>query len=123
MQQLVELIDAANLSEYVALDFTLSSHMNYYTGMLFEVFAEGSGFALGNGGRYDGLLQHFGTKVGATGFGIRVDRLLEVIPSKPTTSESIGVIFEEEALFIKALEMANSLREEGKELHCSHVKG
>ncbi|PYF05968.1 ATP phosphoribosyltransferase regulatory subunit [Ureibacillus chungkukjangi] len=123
MQQLVELIDAANLSEYVALDFTLSSHMNYYTGMLFEVFAEGSGFALGNGGRYDGLLHHFGTKVGATGFGIRVDRLLEVIPSKPTTSESIGVIFEEEALFIKALEMANSFREEGKRVTLQSRKG
>ena len=53
----MKLIESGNLSEYVSFDFTLSSHMNYYTGMLFEIFAEGSGFPLGNGGRYDGLLQ------------------------------------------------------------------
>ena len=112
MQKLIDLIDRAQLSQYVALDFTISSHMNYYTGMLFEVFAQGSGFALGNGGRYDGLLHHFGSDVGATGFGIRVDRLLEVIPQKEK-SEQIAVLIFEENHFTKALEVAATLREEG----------
>ncbi|RHW36638.1 ATP phosphoribosyltransferase regulatory subunit [Lysinibacillus yapensis] len=122
MQQLLELIDTAGLSEYVALDFTLSSHMNYYTGMLFEVFADGSGFALGNGGRYDGLLKHFGSEVGATGFGLRVDRLLEVIPSKPSAAQTVAVLFEDEA-FSKALQTANALREEGKRVTLQSQKG
>lgn len=122
MQQLMELINVANLSEYVALDFTLSSHMNYYTGMLFEVFAEGSGFALGNGGRYDGLLQHFGSEVGATGFGIRVDRLLEVVPKKESTEQTVAVIFNDEQ-FSKAIELASNLREEGKRVTLQAKKG
>lgn len=71
MQQLAQLLEMADLADYVAFDFTLSSHMSYYTGMLFEVFAVGSGFLLGNGGRYDGLLEVFGSQVGATGFSIR----------------------------------------------------
>ncbi len=122
MQQLMELINVAKLSQYVALDFTLSSHMNYYTGMLFEVFAEGSGFALGNGGRYDGLLHHFGSEVGATGFGIRVDRLLEVVPSIKSTEQTVAIIFNDEN-FIKALELANNLREEGKRVTLQAQKG
>lgn len=113
MRSLADLIKQANLSEYVAFDFTLSSHMNYYTGMLFELFAEGSGFPLGNGGRYDGLLHRFGSEVGATGFGIRVDRLLEVLPTTQTKDKTVAIIFEDSE-FIKALYLANTLRTEGK---------
>lgn len=122
MQQLSELINLANLSEYVSFDFTLSSHMNYYTGMLFEVFAEGSGFALGNGGRYDGLLNHFGSDVGATGFGVRVDRVLEVLPKQPSKDETAVIIFNDQQ-FTKALELANSLRHEGKRVTLQAKKG
>ncbi|SOC40124.1 ATP phosphoribosyltransferase regulatory subunit [Ureibacillus acetophenoni] len=112
MRQLAEIINLANLSKYVSFDFTLSSHMNYYTGMLFEIFAEGSGFPLGNGGRYDGLLHHFGSDVGATGFGIRVDRLLEIIPNQKTEEKTVAIIFEDEE-FIKALDLSITLRTEG----------
>lgn len=113
MRSLADLIKQANLSEYVAFDFTLSSHMNYYTGMLFELFAEGSGFPLGNGGRYDGLLHRFGSDVGATGFGIRVDRLLEVLSTTQSNEKTVAIIFEDSE-FIKALNLANTLRTEGK---------
>lgn len=113
MKDLYELITIANLSEYVAFDFTLSSHMNYYTGMLFELFAQGSGFPLGNGGRYDGLLKEFGSEVGATGFGIRVDRLLEVLPTTKSEDETVAIIFGENQ-FKQALELANDYRNEGK---------
>ena len=113
MERLEQLLDAAGLSEYVAFDFTITSHMNYYTGMLFEVFASGSGFPLGNGGRYDGLLEEFGSKVGATGFSIRVDRLLETLAQVEIEEESVLVLFEEQ-YFVEALDYAKKLRLAGK---------
>lgn len=113
MQNLEQLLDGAGLSRLIAFDFTISSHMNYYTGMLFEVFATGSGFPLGNGGRYDGLLEEFDRPVGATGFGIRVDRLLETISKDTVKEESVVVLFED-GYFVQALEKANTLRAEGK---------
>ncbi|OZS78283.1 hypothetical protein CF394_05860 [Tetzosporium hominis] len=73
--------DLPELKEHFQLDPLVVSHMHYYTGMVFEVYAEGSGFALGNGGRYDDLLEQFGMKVGATGFSIRLDYLLEILPT------------------------------------------
>lgn len=111
MRQLEQLIEQAGLIDYIAFDFTLSSHMNYYTGMLFEVFATGSGFPLGNGGRYDGLLEHFGTTVGATGFGLRVDRLLEAMPIQEIDNAKTLVLFEPQA-FSQALKQATLLREQ-----------
>lgn len=114
MQQLAKLLEVADLADYVAFDFTLSSHMSYYTGMLFEVFATGSGFPLGNGGRYDGLLNVFGSNVGATGFSIRVDRLLETLATQTAEQgETIAVLFEE-ANFERALALVKEYRVAGK---------
>lgn len=113
MKQLSNLMNQMNLSDYVTFDFTLSSHMNYYTGMLFEVFANGSGFPLGNGGRYDGLLQYFGNDVGATGFGINVDRLLEVIPKTEKEETSVVIIYDEHK-FAEANMLAEQHRKQQK---------
>ena len=41
------------LKQYVKFDLTIVSHMSYYTGILFEVYAGNVGFPIGNGGRYD----------------------------------------------------------------------
>lgn len=114
MQKLAQLLEVADLADYVAFDFTLSSHMSYYTGMLFEIFASGSGFPLGNGGRYDGLLEVFGSKVGATGFSIRVDRLLETLNDQSDKRPEATVVLFEEVQFEVALAKAKALRAAGK---------
>ncbi|MEF7495328.1 ATP phosphoribosyltransferase regulatory subunit [Lysinibacillus sphaericus] len=114
MQQLAQLLEMADLAAYVTFDFTLSSHMSYYTGMLFEVFALGSGFPLGNGGRYDGLLEVFGSKAGATGFSIRVDRLLETLHGQSEMQQEATVVLFDEEQFEAALIKVNTLRAAGK---------
>ncbi|KGA84699.1 ATP phosphoribosyltransferase [Lysinibacillus fusiformis] len=114
MQQLAQLLEMADLADYVTFDFTLSSHMSYYTGMLFEIFALGSGFPLGNGGRYDGLLEVFGSKAGATGFSIRVDRLLETLNGQSEGQQEATVVLFEEEQFEAALLQVNTLRGAGK---------
>lgn len=122
MQSLWQLLVVAGFEEYIAYDFTLSSHMSYYTGMLFEVFAEGSGFPLGNGGRYDGLLTYFGADVGATGFGLRVDRILEAMPRVQRELDTVLVLFEAGS-FKEAHEKANSLREANRSVTLQSVAG
>lgn len=93
----------------VSFDFSLSSHMSYYTGMLFEIHAAGSGFSIGNGGRYDELFKQFNEKVGATGFGIRVDRLLEVLP-KQLMKEKRTLLLFDKGSFSKANVLAEARR-------------
>jgi ATP phosphoribosyltransferase regulatory subunit len=112
LSDLSSLLENAGLSKMITYDLTLTSEMSYYTGMLFEVFASGSGFAIGNGGRYDGLLQEFNSDVGATGFGLRVDRLLEVM-STTTTRDPHTLIFFDSGNYVKAVDNAKKLRKQG----------
>jgi len=93
----------------ISFDFSLASHMSYYTGMLFEIHAAGSGFSIGNGGRYDELFKQFNESVGATGFGIRVDRLLEVLP-KQLTKEKRTLLLFDKGSFSKANVLAEARR-------------
>ena len=122
MRSLAKILEAAGYESYMAFDFTLASHMSYYTGMLFEVFASGSGFPLGNGGRYDGLLEHYGSKVGATGFGLRVDRVFEAMPKIEVEADDVLVLFSADR-FSDALQQANFLREQGKHVTFQSYEG
>jgi ATP phosphoribosyltransferase regulatory subunit len=100
--------------EKIKLDLTLVSHMSYYTGILFEVYAGNVGFPIGNGGRYDLLLKKFGKSSGATGFAIRLDRLLE----------ALGGAGEKEALhcIIFSAERRREAYEKAKEMRKSGIK-
>jgi ATP phosphoribosyltransferase regulatory subunit len=112
LNELASILNQAGLSDKVTYDLTLTSEMSYYSGVLFEVFASGTGFAIGNGGRYDGLLKEFNSSVGATGFGLRVDRLLEVLaPSRDTKAHTL--IFFDESHYVSAKNMAKELRSDG----------
>lgn len=122
MEQLASILEIADVAKYIAFDFTLASHMNYYTGMLFEVYAARSGFSLGNGGRYDGLLSDFGKDVGAIGFGMRIDYLVEVMPKQEIEKDDVLVLFVSTQLK-EALETAETLRAQGKRTTLQAIEG
>lgn len=120
LQKLLEF----QLNDYsiVSFDFSLASHMSYYTGMLFEIHAPGSGFSIGNGGRYDELFKQFSEKVGATGFGIRVDRLLEVLP-KNVVNEKHTLLLFDKGSFSKANVLAEARRNAGERVTLQFAEG
>ncbi|MEM7482471.1 MAG: ATP phosphoribosyltransferase regulatory subunit [Acidobacteriota bacterium] len=52
----------------------------YYDGLVFRVYAAGSGRSCGSGGRYDRLFRGLGAEVPAVGFSFGLDRLAEALP-------------------------------------------
>lgn len=65
------------------VDDSLVRGLDYYTGTVFEITAEGLGAqdAVCGGGRYDGLISELGgPEVPGIGFAIGEDRLLDVLP-------------------------------------------
>src|SRR6202035_3094767 len=65
----------------LALDLTLARGLNYYTGTIFEVKAQGVQMgSIGGGGRYDDLTGTFGVP-GIPGVGVSfgVDRIYDVM--------------------------------------------
>lgn len=93
LQEIWELLNGYGVSQDVILDLTLIGFLNYYTGAVFEGFAEGYGFPVLSGGRYDHLLRRFGTDAPATGFALKVDRLLEVSQIQPEQPERVVVAY------------------------------
>ncbi len=47
----------------------------YYSGLIFELFADGVGYEVGRGGRYDDLIGRYGPSSPSTGFAIHLERL------------------------------------------------
>ncbi|MCL2615405.1 MAG: histidine--tRNA ligase family protein [Dehalococcoidia bacterium] len=72
----VEMIESMGLAYQI--DFTCGKGFEYYTGMIFRLFA--GEVNVGGGGRYDKLVETMGgTSAPAAGFGLYIDRLSALI--------------------------------------------
>ncbi len=81
---LLSLFDAAassGLGGHLTADLGEVRGFAYYTGTIFNLYAAGTGDAVGSGGRYDELLGRFGWALPAAGFGLDLDRLAEALES------------------------------------------
>jgi len=76
LRRVHQLLDAAGVADHVQFDLAQVRGMDYYTGILFQVFVPGLGFPICSGGRYDDLIAHFGADLPAVGFAMGVERLL-----------------------------------------------
>src|SRR6266568_511930 len=83
-------VTAAGLSEHLLLDMGEVRRMEYYTGLVFDIYAEGVGGEIGGGGRYDHLIGRFGRELSATGFALDLDCLLQLIAARPPAASPIG---------------------------------
>lgn len=97
---------------------TLARGLNYYTGMIFEIYAAGFPGAVAAGGRYDNLLGMF-TKEGlpACGGSIGIERVLEVLAGReaprPAPPAEVLMTVWDEASRLDALRLAAAIREKG----------
>lgn len=78
---LSDLLKAYGVEKYVSYDFGAVSRFRYYTGIIFTGYAYGTGEPVLSGGRYDRLLENFGTEGEAVGFGIFCDELYSALKS------------------------------------------
>lgn len=75
LKTIYERLSALGLQDKIIIDLSLVHRSNYYTGIVFRGYAEGSGITVLSGGRYDGLIKEFGEDLPATGFGVQTDAL------------------------------------------------
>ena len=122
LQNLWKQLEAFQVESFVKLELNTVQHMSYYTGILFEVYAANVGSPVGNGGRYDELLRKFDCSAPATGFAIRLDRLLLALGKMGTTVRKYGIIFSEEQR-MEAFEEAKKLRQDGKIVVLQNITG
>jgi ATP phosphoribosyltransferase regulatory subunit len=76
LERLTDALAAHGVAETVMIDLSIIRDFDYYTGIVFEGHTAAVGAPLGGGGRYDRLLEQFGVPLPATGFAVRIDRVL-----------------------------------------------
>jgi histidyl-tRNA synthetase len=108
-EKTLKLLDAYGVD--YSLDFGIARGLDYYTGMVFEVYAEGLGAQkqVCGGGSYQ-LIQLFGGgDVPSTGFGIGFDRIMEICPLAPPVPKNVMIISKPET-HLEAIKIALEFR-------------
>lgn len=119
-QIIAAMLDLGMPEEAIAYNPTLARGLDYYTGMIFEVFVPD--YPLGSyagGGRYDKLIEQLGgPSIPATGVAFGFDRMVEgaielgLIPLTESITQVLVTVFDEETQK-HSLRIANQLREAG----------
>ena len=91
LEAVVAELAALGLEGRIRLDLSEVRDFDYYTGLVFEIHAPGSGLELGGGGRYDSLLGRFGREMPAVGFYLSLDRVSELLAKRGVTSKDAEV--------------------------------
>ena len=84
----VRALSEAGLGGRIAIDLGEVRGLDYYTGLVFRLFAPGLGFEVGGGGRYDTLLARFGRPLPAVGFMLGLDRVALLLERQGTLPEA-----------------------------------
>ena len=88
LERLCEVAESLGLGERVSVDLADVSGLDYYTGLVFKIYVEGSGARVGAGGRYDELTANFGGREPAVGFVLDLDTLTEILAREGDGAEN-----------------------------------
>lgn len=121
LREIMEMVNAAGLSDKVEVDPSIARGLSYYTGPVFETILEdcpeiGSVFS---GGRFDDLIGEFLDKdVPGVGASIGVDRLIAALRKLNLTKEipyvaPVIILIQDEKLRPELVNLAHELREAG----------
>ena len=85
LRELIEYAKSFGYVEYIVVELSLARGLDYYTGPVFEVLAEGyeNYGSIAGGGRYDGIINLMGGgSTPATGISFGIERLVPLIETK-----------------------------------------
>ncbi|MCR5100742.1 MAG: ATP phosphoribosyltransferase regulatory subunit, partial [Butyrivibrio sp.] len=113
------------LEKYVSFDLGMMSKNNYYTGVIFNAYTYGVGDAIAKGGRYDNLLEKFGSPAPAIGFMIVIDDLIAALYRQNIElkeENDTEIIYYNDSNYSELLKKAQKMRSEGKNVILSQER-
>lgn len=119
LRTILELVNKSGYKIDLTVDAGFARGLEYYTGMVFEIFVPDLDIALGGGGRYDRLIELFGGEpTPAVGVAHGMDRITlamenQKIDFKAKEERTIIVVPIKEELKTEVLKIARLLRDAG----------
>jgi len=113
--------EAFGIEPYIVVDLSLARGLDYYTGPVYEVYAEGfeEYGSIAGGGRYDELIELFGSEpTPATGVSLGIERIVPLMEKKGAFEDlelgpRVYVASASDAVRAEAIEVAQKLRRSG----------
>jgi ATP phosphoribosyltransferase regulatory subunit len=116
LREVYRILISAGWKDHLLIDLAEIRGFDYYTGIIFEVFAKDLGVPLGRGGRYDSLIEKFGSPCPSTGFAYDVEQLqwawqktVGPVPGIPVDV----LVLETQRDMVRLFRMAKTIREKG----------
>lgn len=117
LHDIYELLKVYGVANNVSFDLGVIRDFNYYTGMVFEVYAPSIGYPICGGGRYDKMLSDFGTDCPATGFALGIERLMLALNKQ----KCVDNVYKKKGIYVayaanmrnEAIKKVTKLRENG----------
>lgn len=116
LKELYIQLEKVGLADKIIIDLSLVNRTNYYTGIIFKGYLEGSGISVVSGGRYDCLVGEFGKDMPSTGFGIEIGALTSVMIARNEVEAEKNpqiLIWGEDEYITDALKYSKELRKDG----------
>jgi len=119
LHEILELVSESGCKIDITVDAGFARGLEYYTGMIFEVYVPDVDIALGGGGRYDRLIELFGgDPTPAVGVAHGIDRIMlaaqmQTPMPKIDRGKTVMVIPTKEELRAEALKISQMLRDAG----------
>jgi histidyl-tRNA synthetase len=119
LRETLDLVSESRCKINMTVDAGFARGLEYYTGMIFEVYVPDIDVALGGGGRYDKLVELFGGEpTPAVGVAHGIDRIALALKTQKTTmktanEKTVVVVPINEDLRAEALKISRMLRDVG----------
>jgi len=120
LQEIIELTRNSGVKSEILIEAGFARGLEYYTSMIFEAYVpelEGTGLALGGGGRYDKLIELFGGEpTPAVGVAPGIDRIVLAMKKQKASAKTerqkrVLIIPIREEMRAEAFEVSAALRE------------
>lgn len=112
LERLASRLGDLGYKDYITFDLGITPSVNYYTGIIFRGFIEGSGKIVLSGGRYDNLINSAKKDFKAIGFSINIDELIKILPINLELKTKFKIIFNKEKE-VEAITESMKLRDNG----------
>lgn len=121
LQSLYEYSYSFGIESYLNIDLSLARGLDYYTGPVYEVLAEGfeDYGSIAGGGRYDDLIEVYGGRpTPATGISLGVERIFSLLDERGTFKDlklgtPVKVVFTSKKMLSDAIKVTQKLRRSG----------
>lgn len=109
-QEMIRLLDAYGVS--ATIDFEIVRGLEYYSGTVFEIYAEGLGAQrqICGGGTYELASVFGGAEISSTGFGLGFDRIMEIVELDAKKRAPVVVVYTPDVK-AEAVKIAKDLRQ------------